>query len=72
MKYTTEEKLEIHRKRLRDTENELLRIRQLRPLVDIGDGWSECISFEKMSEFATLWMEQEGIHTKEDLEGWNK
>lgn len=68
MKYTTEEKLEILRKRLQDTENELLRVRQLRPLVSIGDGWSECISFEQMSEFATLWMEQEGIHTKEDLE----
>ena len=68
MKYTTEERLEILRKRLRDTENELLRIRQLRPLVDIGGGWSQCISFEQMSEFATLWMEQEGIHTKEDLE----
>jgi hypothetical protein len=40
--------------------------------VDIGDEWSECISFEQMSEFATFWMEQEGIHTKEDLEGWNK
>jgi hypothetical protein len=72
MKYTTEERLEILRKRLRETENELVRIRQLRPLVDIGDEWSECISFEQMSEFATLWMEQEGIHTKEDLEGWLK
>jgi len=72
MKYTTEERLEILRKRLRETENELVRIRQLRPLVNIGDGWSECISFEQMSEFATLWMEQEGIHTKEDLEAWDK
>ena len=72
MKYTTEERLEILRKRLRETEKELVRIRQLRPLVDIGDGWSQCISFEQMSEFATLWMEQEGIHTKEDLEAWLK
>ena len=72
MNYTAEEKLEILRKRLRDTENELLRVRQLRPLADIGDGWSQCISFEQMSEFATLWMEQNGIHTKEDLEAWNK
>ena len=39
MKYTTEEKIEVLRKRLRETENELVRIRQLRPLVDIGDGW---------------------------------
>jgi len=72
MKYTTEERLEILRKRLRETENELVRIRQLRPLVDIGDGWSQPISFEQMSEFATLWMEQNGIHTKEDLECWDK
>ena len=72
MKYTTEERLEILRKRLRETEKELVRIRQLRPLVDIGDGWSQCISFEQRSEFATLWMEQNGIHTKEDLEVCDK
>lgn len=70
MKYTTEEKLEILRKRLQETENEMLPIHQLRPLVGIGDGWSQCINFEQMSEFATLWMEQEGIQTKEDLEAW--
>ena len=72
MRYTPEEKYDILKDRLRETENELLRIRQLRPLVSIGDGWSQCISFEQMSEFATLWMDQEGIHTKEDLEAWNK
>ena len=68
MNMVTEWQINNLSERLRKTENELLRIRQLRPLVDIGDGWSECISFEQMSEFAALWMEQEGIHTKEDLE----
>jgi hypothetical protein len=72
MSYTTEERLEILRKRLQEAENEISRIRQLRPLVSIGGGLSERISFEQMSEFATLWMEQEGIHTKEDLEAWLK
>lgn len=72
MRYTLQEKYDILKDRLQETENELLRIRQLRPLVDIGDGWSECISFEQMGEFATLWMEQNGIHTKEDLEAWLK
>lgn len=72
MKYTTEERLEILRNRLQEAEDEISRIRQLRPLVDIGGGWSQCISFEQMSEFATLWMEQNGIHTKEDLEAWLK
>ena len=72
MRYTLQEKYDILKDRLRETENELVRIRQLRPLVDIGDGWSECISFEQMSEFATLWMEQNGIHTKEDLEVCDK
>lgn len=67
MRYTLQEKYDILKDRLRETENELVRIRQLRPLVDIGDGWSQCISFEQMSRFATLWMEQEGIHTKEKI-----
>lgn len=72
MRYTLQEKYDILKDRLRETENELVRIRQLRPLVDIGDEWSECISFEQMSRFATLWIKQNGIHTKEDLEGWLK
>ena len=72
MRYTLQEKYDILKDRLRKTENELSRIRQLRPLVDIGGGWSSPIGFEQMSEFALLWMEQEGIHTKEDLEAWLK
>lgn len=49
MIYTLQQKYDILKGCLRETENEMLRIRQLRPLVDIGNGWSECISFEQMS-----------------------
>lgn len=72
MNMVTEWQINNLSERLRKTENEILRIRQLRPLVSIGGGLSLPISFEQMSEFATLWMEQNGIHTKEDLEVCDK
>lgn len=47
--------------RLHKAENELLRINQLRPLVYSEEGWTRKISIEDMSEYAILWMNQEGI-----------
>lgn len=47
--------------RLQKAENELLRINQLRPLVYSEEGWTRKISIEDMSEYAILWMNQEGI-----------
>ena len=47
--------------RLHKAENELLKINQLRPLVYSEEGWTRKISFEDMSEYAILWMNQEGI-----------
>lgn len=68
MSYTTEEKLEILRKRLQEVENEISRIRQLRPLLDLENGWSEPLSFEVMSDIVVEWLEDHNIKTKADFE----
>ena len=48
--------------RLQKAENRLLYLDQLRPLVKCDkEGWMQKISFEDMSEYAILWMEQESI-----------
>ena len=49
-------------KRLQNAENRLLYLDQLRPLVKCDkEGYMQKIGFEDMSEYAILWMEQEGI-----------
>lgn len=58
---TNEQKLTILKKQVWEAKNELIRIGQLRPLVKLNDEYSECISFELMSEYAIKWMEQEGL-----------
>ena len=58
---TDQEKIEILKARIQKGESELLRIRQLRPLITDADGWSRPISFEQMSEYAIKWMEQEAL-----------
>lgn len=58
---TPEDKVDILKDRLQKVESELLYIRQLRPLLETGGGWSAAISFELMSEYAIKWMEQEGL-----------
>lgn len=49
-------------KLLSEARNKLLYLDQLRPLVKTGrEGYMKKISFEQMSEYASKWMEQEGI-----------
>lgn len=57
---TSEDKIDTLRDRLQKVEAELLYVRQLRPLLDNGNGWT-AISFELMSEYAIKWMQQEGL-----------
>lgn len=58
---TSEDKIDVLRDRLQKVEAELMYVRQLRPLLDNGNGWSTAISFELMSEYAIKWMQQEGL-----------
>ena len=48
--------------KLREANNRLLYLDQLRPLIKIEheEGWMRKISFEDMSEYATLWLEKNG------------
>lgn len=47
---------------VQEERNKLLYIDQLRPLVKSDkEGYMKKISFEQMSEYASKWMEQEGI-----------
>lgn len=54
-----ENKFEILKERLQRAEETLNYLRQLRPLVDSGNGYSTAISFEQMSDYAIKWMEQQ-------------
>ena len=58
-----EDRLALLRSRLHSAEIRLLYLDQLRPLVKgtCGEGYMNKISFEQMSEYAILWMHQEGI-----------
>lgn len=54
--------IERLREKLREANNRLLYLDQLRPLIKIEheEGWMRKISFEDMSEYATLWLEKNG------------
>lgn len=55
-------KEDILSERLQKANARLLYLDQLRPLIKTDkEGWMQKISFEQMSEYATKWMEQEGI-----------
>ena len=57
-----QEKVERLMGLLREANNRLLYLEQLRPLIKIEheEGWMRKISFEDMSEYATLWLEKNG------------
>lgn len=55
-----EDKEKILEQRVRELTNKLSYLDQLRPLVKSDtEGWMRKISFEQMSEYAIMWMEQE-------------
>jgi len=55
------DKIERLSELLYNARNDLMYVKQLRPLIDQGGGYSKAISFELMSEYAVKWMEQEGL-----------
>ena len=59
---TDEEKIEKLTQKLREANNRLLYLDQIRPLVKSDkEGYMRKISFEDMSDYAVMWMKQEGI-----------
>ena len=57
-----QEKIERLMEVLREANNRLLYLDQLRPLIKSKheEGWMRKISFEDMSKYATLWLEKNG------------
>ena len=57
-----QEKIERLVGMLREANNRLLYLDQLRPLIKIehDECWMRKISFEDMSKYATLWLEKNG------------